>query len=164
MRNIPSTTRTILSTRRHSKHLKEKCSKVRAVMCWAHQMWYWTCDNSGRWFEPEERSRAVRAGNLFLACYQYLALNAIKKRQMQFHVMPKLHYFKHMIMRVRDTGENPRFFACWMEEDAVGKYKKIGNKVHKKTFNGRFMTRYKVMISMRWQKRRILRTLRLSGR
>jgi hypothetical protein len=65
------------------------------------------------------------AGDLFLLSYQALAAHNLERQVALYRVRPKTHYLCHLIEFVQRYKLNPRFVNCFMDEDFMGRVKRI---------------------------------------
>ena len=111
-------------------------------------------DYCGRFFTEDEARLAYQAGRLFLVLYQRLANRAIGENRRLWKVLPKHHYIDHQIRRLKKDRFNPRYRQCFLDEDWMGKVKKIASKTHGASTLHRFIDRYLLHIGFRWSKKK----------
>ena len=91
-----------------------------------------------------------RAGALFLGGYQHLSMEACLAGVPRWNVVPKFHYFAHMIDELHDRGMNPRCFWCFGDEDFVGRVARIVFRTHRLACMMRGIERYLCYMHMQW--------------
>ena len=84
--------------------------------------------------------------------WQQLAAGADAKNEALWLVLPKHHYVCHVVDDLSNRL-NPRLFANFLDEDFLGKIKKLGRKTNSKTASLRILQRYLVYVSHRWKRR-----------
>ena len=68
-----------------------------------------------------ERTELVRHGRQYMACYQWLAQEFLRRRVCLFKLRPKIHSFWHIVFRLSEgDAENPRIHEVWGEESLGG--------------------------------------------
>lgn len=67
-------------------------------------------DTRGPWMSLPDRSRTADYGNRFLLFYQRLA-GQNRGHRRNFKIIPKCHYFCHMIEYIATTGRNVRYLV-----------------------------------------------------
>jgi len=72
-----------------------------------------------------QKQQYLRTGQVFLECYIDLAHHAVDRGERLWRTRPKFHSLMHTLAFVEATGLNPRFWACWMDEDFLGKLRDI---------------------------------------
>ena len=101
---------------------------------------------------PADKLIELQAG-----CDQYLqtgnalaawALNSEPQRLL-FKQIPKHHDVQHMCFEFAPQA-NPRTVTCYMDEDMIGKIKKIVAKTHPKNMDYRALQRFAVTVSLKW--------------
>ena len=125
--------------------------KVRATCFWAWCEWCDSLEEGG--LILEDTARSTRAGKLFLVCYQYLAVAAHEAGLCLYKVRCKHHYVQHTVRRLEYCSWNPRRQQCILEEDYLGKLKRIANKTAKKNMPTRLLQRYMMFMFVRWNRR-----------
>ena len=68
---------------------------------------------------------------------------------MRWPLRPKQHQFEHLIF---DFGVwvNPRHFSCMLDEDLIGRLKKITTHTHPKTMSVRALEHYAICVASLW--------------
>lgn len=96
---------------------------MEAVCSWALSEFGVVLDNASLWLSEAEASQAAELGLLFGQLYLKLAQNALQKLRPRYKMRPKFHDFMcGIVMRlVRGSRTNPRWLACFGEEDYIGK-------------------------------------------
>lgn len=128
--------------------------KVRAVCAWSYCDWQYTLDCGGLVMQAADRQRAVRSAKLFLVSYQWLAVAAFDAGRCQYKVRCKHHFFGHTARRLESCAWNPKGQQCILEEDFLGKVKRIAARTARKTMPARVLDRYIIYLHLRWERRR----------
>jgi len=93
-----------------------------------------------------------KAAKVFLNQYTYLSRLALDDAKMVYNVVPKFHYFYHLVMHARWT--NPRFAWCYGGEDLVGKISTLGMSCTRGTavYNvpEKLMSKYRLAVHVEW--------------
>lgn len=78
-----------------------------------------------------------------------LASLALDDEVMRWPLRPKQHQFEHLIF---DFGVwvNPRHFSCMLDEDLIGRLKKITTHTHPKTMSVRALEHYAICVASLW--------------
>eukprot|EP00438_Fugacium_kawagutii_P010280 Skav226724 [mRNA] locus=scaffold720:14695:16275:- [translate_table: standard] len=104
---------------------------------------------SGAFLSEDEASFVSTQGLLFLKVYSEMAERMFRaSRQWMFPLFPKLHSFHHLMLDVRDQGEqakvaaSPMLHCCQMDEDTVGRTSRISRRVSIRQASYRTLTRY----------------------
>ncbi|CAE8650782.1 unnamed protein product [Polarella glacialis] len=122
--------------------------RVRAMCLYSLASWIRVLDLAGGWLTNDEVESACKFGEQFLLCYQYLAGASLQAKVCLYKIIPKFHYFCHMLIYMKLTKRNVRFDACWMEEDLMGKLTNMSSKTHARTFVVSVLTRYCCLVSV----------------
>lgn len=125
--------------------------KVRATCIWAWCEWTESLDEWG--LMMGDVTRAQRAGNLFLVSYQYLANASLQAGTCLYKVRTKHHYFQHTVRRLSLCKWNPKRQQCILEEDFLGKLKRIASKTARNNMPKRLLQRYMIYMFVRWRRR-----------
>lgn len=88
---------------------------------WSYAELHYIMDVAPRYMLPAQIERAHACGNAFLIAYQRLAEIALTQGRALYHLRPKLHEAAHMVLNIAATGYNPRYLACWADEDFIGR-------------------------------------------
>ena len=90
-------------------------------------------DAAGETLTEGEKNGLIETGQAFLETYTTIirtsdlgvseAVDACAGSM--WRVRPKYHLFVHLLDYIEDTGLNPRYWACWMDEDFMGKMRKV---------------------------------------
>ena len=101
-----------------------------------------------------DAERAWRAAQAFLLCYQELSAEAFRTEQLRWKTRPKIHYFAHMVDYMKACRRNPSAHHCFGEEDFIGKVLTVACSTHGRTVMVRALQRYRLYVSLRWEKQR----------
>jgi hypothetical protein len=132
--------------------------KLIAVMFWGLAEFLHTLDRAGRWMLDSEVARATRGGYAFLDTYLWLSTLSLSRAL--YKVTPKFHYLTHHIDDLR-SGANPRFQHVFLDEDFMGKLRRLGSKCHRRLAPLRMLQRWSLFMANRWQIRKRHGHLRL---
>ena len=97
----------------------------------------------------EEHENMCTAIEHALLTYNALADEAIRRNIRRWKVLPKFHAFTHYYYH----KTNPRAFHCYLDEDFVGRLKRLVNGVCATggtRTSRRAMSRYSVGVCLRW--------------
>ena len=101
-----------------------------------------------------EQDAITLHGRMFLMAWQKLAgTNA----EFSFKMRPKTHMMDHVVRKAKTLKINPKRLACNLEEDMLGKLKRIGKALRgcgAAKASQRFLNRYILYMSIRLKKRR----------
>ena len=94
---------------------------------------------SGVWLR-EARARELGTWGLaFLRSYAKLASMAYQRRERRFTLVPKLHFFNHLMVELLEGARdhkwslNPMVFSVQLQEDYIGKPSRISRRVSPKS-------------------------------
>ena len=87
-----------------------------------------------------DRLRVCRRGAF--AALRWLASNAFAHNLSRFHLRPKFHQLDHCIRRSIRTGVIFSAFWVFQQEDSMGKWSKVGLKVHASVVSSRVIDRW----------------------
>jgi hypothetical protein len=138
--------------------------KMLTTCLWAFAEMQRVWDSAGDHLTDSEAFQQHYAGHLFLSLYTRLADRAYKSAESCYKIRPKLHFIEHTLDHVLASHENPMTFHTFMDEDFMGKIKRISRACHRSTLAQRTLQRYTVKIGVRTQKalkkkRQLLRKL-----
>ena len=85
----------------------------------------------------------------FLWGYLGLANASLDAGVMRWALRPKLHQLEHLVLDF-SIRKNPRFFSCVLDEDAVGRLKKVTQHTHPRTLSVRALQHYAVAVCHLW--------------
>ena len=126
-------------------------SVLRATMTWGLYNWVLFLDSCEMFLTDAQAAIAQMYGWTFLRAYSQLASIAVAQGMLAYKIRPKLHYFAHVALELDWTFENPNRQDLTMAEDYMGKFKKVGLKVHKQRFHLRVAQRLILVMSLRWR-------------
>lgn len=78
----------------------------------------------------EQAARAEQSGRLHLLSVGKLFAMAQNSDELLFPLRPKHHVFEHQVDFVADSLLNPKMWAVWMDEDMMGKLRRMCEKGH----------------------------------
>ena len=105
------------------------------------------CD---RFATDAEIEMLVGAGRQYNLGYQALNAEAHAMGVLRVHIMPKNHYFCHMLLELVTERINPRFQHCFCDEDFVGRVASICFGVHISSLAERSLQRYLATLHIIW--------------
>jgi hypothetical protein len=132
----------------HSKHEHGSHGKVRAELFEQLVRVDETCRKGGRHLSAAATEVLADAMERALLMYNALAANAYGEGRMLWKTIPKHHALTHVAYD--GHGTNPRAVHCYLDEDMVGRTKKIYIKCHGATAPLRGLQRYLILIGLRW--------------
>ena len=93
-----------------------------------------------------------KAGRNVLLHYTYLSRLALDNSKLMWNVIPKHHYFWHLVQNAKWT--NPRFTWCYGGEDLVGKISNLGMSCTRGTavfhVPAKLMEKYRLAVHVEW--------------
>ena len=98
----------------------------------------------------DEANAAYKFGRAYLKSYKQLALLALSTGALRWKVRPKCHYLDHSLRDMRKYRWNPRFFACWCDEDYMGRITRLASRCHRSTVTSTALLRYFILLAHRW--------------
>jgi hypothetical protein len=105
---------------------------------------------SGRHLLPEARLKLAAAMERALRAYNALAAEAIEAEVRLWRLTPKHHAMTHIAYD--NGGTNPRKTSCYLDEDMVGRMKRIYVMCHGSTAPYTSLRRYIILCGLRWKK------------
>ena len=109
-------------------------------------------DASPRHMSEAAMEAAARGADAYLGALQELSHAAAAQGLKVWKVRPKVHYFMHLVARMRMHRRNPRFDSVWNNEDFVGRIGRIIRKAHARRACSRLMERYLLLLGHRRHK------------
>ncbi len=82
-------------------------------------------DTAGEVMQDEEVERCGQSLQAYQEAYAALAGAAEAAGELLWKLRPKFHALSHMTLFMEVTHLNPRFWACWMDEDFMGKCRQM---------------------------------------
>ena len=101
----------------------------------------------GVWIHAQEALRIAALGQQFLVGYGKLAKGTFEKGLRRYVLIPKLHFFHHLMTDLREQGSahrwalNPLIYSVQMQEDYIGKPSRVSRKVSAKLHSQRTVER-----------------------
>ena len=95
---------------------------------------------------PHNRSSEF---GLFCCSNLGMANQALADEVMRWPLRPKQHQFEHLVFDFGLWG-NPRHFSCMLDEDLIGRLKKITLHTHPKTMSVRALEHYSICAASVW--------------
>ncbi len=80
-------------------------------------------------FMDEAAAVAAAALRAFQLQYVEVASAATDRNESLWKLRPKFHVMAHLAMFMEETRLNPRFWACWMDEDFMAKCRGLCQRV-----------------------------------
>jgi hypothetical protein len=109
------------------------------------------CDNEPLIMMQTKADEAAAAGHGFLRLHGVLSKGSWNVKPERWNIRPKHHYLQESLLFMQASCENAAKQTCMMEEDFMGKIKKIALKTHRSTTYQRAMQRYLILLKTRWQ-------------
>ena len=125
--------------------------KCRGTMVWSLQHVARTLDGSTWRLDDAEKDSVLRAGKLFLTCYQSLAAEADREKMKLWKHRPKLHYFWHIMFDNVRWGLNPVTFDCASDESYLGKLKAICRNCHGASLSRSVLLRWRLGLATQFR-------------
>ena len=119
------------------------------VMLWGLAQLLRILDEAGLWLTEEQTREAIAAGRTFLKAYQALSAQAQARNEANWKIRPKCHYVAHQIENLANRA-NPRLQSCFLDEDLMGRLKKVAAKCHHSTVVKRTLERWVVQLTLLW--------------
>ena len=98
-------------------------SRHRTLMCKSLVMFYDLLEKNQYYIQ--EQDQMLEIVRTFQLHYQWLAKNAMKNGQQLWSVVPKFHFFEHLVKQ--GAFENPKMFWVYTGEDFVGRLCRIAH-------------------------------------
>ena len=102
----------------------------------------------------EEVREIVWMRRLHSACYQWLAAQSLSRRRLLYKVMPKSHYFVHMVDGFERTKINSMNLSAFSDEDFMGKMRRLCQACSGKTYMVAWSRRYALNRALQWMESR----------
>lgn len=103
----------------------------------------------GRYLSPAAAAALAEHVERGLLCYNWLAVQTADK--FLWKIIPKHHALVHLAFDPH--GMNPRATSCYLDEDFIGKCKKIYKAAHGATAGRTGLLRYIILAGVRWHRR-----------
>lgn len=103
---------------------------------------------AGRHLNPSQRAALALKTQKALAIYGWLHQDARARGVPLWGILPKHHAWGHMAFD--NAGTNPRKVSCYIDEDIVGRMKRLYIKCHGSTAPRRSLERYVLLQCMHW--------------
>ena len=129
-------------------------SRNRTAATWGFADFQYCLDATGLCMPEHWARRGAFAAMVYLRAYQKLAVSACEAGVVNWKVRPKQHTLLHIARRMETEKLNPRLQSCMLEEDFLGKLKRIGMKTHRSSTKLRIIERYLLQLALRWKTRR----------
>ncbi len=88
-----------------------------------------TMDKNGEVFDAAAVEQCASSLDAYQKAYMDLVDGARTAEEALWKLRPKFHMVGHISLFVRDTSWNPRFWACWMDEDFMAKCRSLCQRV-----------------------------------
>ena len=92
----------------------------------------------------------VAAYYKFREGYNHLAQEALSKGIQLWQLVPKLRQSEHLFVDWPSWGVNIRHTSCSLDEDMVGRMKKVAQHTHPRTMSVRCAQHWCAMVGLRW--------------
>ena len=126
-------------------------ARLRMTCLWGLADFLHVLDTQGHWLDRHARARVKHAATAYLMCYQHLSREAHDDGKLLWKVLPKHHYFGHMVRDAWTSGWNCRFDATFALEDFGGHVAKLNRNTHGETDMSRTMQRHLVGLALLWE-------------
>ena len=131
-------------------HTDDEIALAAGCFC-ALAAWIHCLDHAGIILTDRQKSNCLHYGRVHLQMYKALALRAVETGAKRWKVRPKMHYLDHTMREVQ-SGLNPRFFQCFLDEDYIGKIIRIASRCHRSKISINVLRRYMVLLEQRWSR------------
>ena len=100
-------------------------------------------EGAGMFLTDAETAKAVACAELYVQLHVYMARKSLKEGKPRYKVRPRLHSFLcETILRLHRSKFNPKFAACWSDEDFIGQTCAISQRaLHPATLGHRMLER-----------------------
>ena len=102
---------------------------------------------AGKFLDLNQRNQLIDHFENALLAYNWLSTWAERNFLKLYPMKPKIHALQHIAM---DFGLNPRRTTCMLDEDMVGRAKRIYNGCHSDSAPYRSLQRYLIIVGLRW--------------
>ncbi len=86
-------------------------------------------DRCGEVMSETEASECCEGLETYQREYAALASQATDREELLWKLRPKFHVVAHIVLSMRETHLNPRYWSCWMDEDFMAKCRALCQKV-----------------------------------
>ena len=86
----------------------------------------------------------------FGRAYNALAAEALADKKQLWGLVPKLRQSEHLFVDWPQRGINIRFTACLLDEDFIGKIKKICEHTHPRSMSVRVAQHWAALVALKW--------------
>jgi len=107
------------------------------------------CRRAGRHLTQQEQRGLAAAFEDALLASNALAASSIEAGRPLWNLLPKHHALTRIAYD--NGGVNPRWVSCYPDEDMVGRMKRIYRRCHGSTAPERSLSRYVILLGVRWQ-------------
>ena len=112
---------------------------------------------AGKFLDRDQRAALINHFENALLAYNALAVESASNNEKLYLIIPKHHALVHIAI---DFGLNPRRTQCYLDEDMVGRCKRLYNSCNAASASLRVLQRYFIMVGLRWANE--IRRLRLA--
>ena len=110
--------------------------------------------SQGAFMPKSSAKQASEAGYCFLLCYSQLVHWSIQAKKLLFNLVPKLHYFHHVVEDLRVASEDPNVSLVYNPvanctsqcEDFIGHVAKLSRRVTPRSPHSRVLRRYLALL------------------
>ena len=128
-------------------------AQVRASMCFSLSNMLSIWSKGKRPFMGQQSQDSSRyLGNLFFACYTWLAGEALQNRELLWKLRPKHHYFVHLVDHAVQTGLNPMHMSNFLDEDMMKAMRGVAKACHAKSVKVSWARRYVLKKVLSWKR------------
>lgn len=112
---------------------------------------YWLMENNPRMLAEHLAQELADSLDNVLLCWSALAKTALQQERLAWPIRPKWHFMSHLAEVIRSDKENPRFYHCYRDEDAIGTVIKVAATCHRSTVSGAVLSKYLLRLGLRWK-------------
>ena len=110
--------------------------------------------SQGAFMPKSSAKQASEAGYCFLLCYSQLVHWSIQSKKLLFNLVPKLHYFHHVVEDLRVASEDPNVSLVYNPvanctsqcEDFIGHVARLSRRVTPRSPHSRVLRRYLALL------------------
>ena len=102
----------------------------------------------GRLFTENATLEFRRAYIIYRSSLNSLADFSLSSGRLRYHIRPKCHMLGHIAFHF--LPKNPRYFACYSDEDLIGRMKRVAQVAHPLYMSRLVMQRYIIQICQLW--------------
>jgi hypothetical protein len=127
-------------------------ASMMALHMWAlHEFFLSMEEVKSQFFSESQADRCINAGNRVISSYGWLAREATQNKQLLWPIRPKLHGLCHILLFVEATKRNPKYTACMIDEDFLGRVIRVAGKSSRRSASSNTLWRYLIRVACQWK-------------